>query len=101
MRAMVLREFNTPLILDGEMKTPRPGPCDVLIRVKACGICRTDLKISKGLYKPEVTLPHVLGHEFSGVVEQNWQRRPRSGDRPAGRGLLLHNLREVQILPER
>ena len=70
MKAMVLREFNTPLIFDETVEKPKPGSNEVLIQVKACGICRTDLKISKGLYSPGVSLPHVLGHEFSGIVEQ-------------------------------
>jgi D-arabinitol dehydrogenase (NADP+) len=45
---------------------PIPGPDDVLIRVKAAGICGTDLHIYKGEY--EATYPLIPGHEFSGEV---------------------------------
>ena len=52
---------------------PRPalGPNDVLIRVKACGICGTDVHIYEGDEgAAEVTPPTILGHEFSGVIEE-------------------------------
>lgn len=46
---------------------PRPGPGEVLVRVKACGICLSDVHIIDGSLP--VTLPHVtLGHEASGVI---------------------------------
>lgn len=46
---------------------PVPGPDDVLIAVRAAGICGTDLHIFKGEY--EAKYPLIPGHEFSGVVE--------------------------------
>lgn len=45
---------------------PTPGPDDVLIAVRAAGICGTDLHIFKGEY--EARYPLIPGHEFSGVV---------------------------------
>jgi D-arabinitol dehydrogenase (NADP+) len=45
---------------------PEPGPDDVLIAVRAAGICGTDLHILKGEY--EARYPLIPGHEFSGVV---------------------------------
>lgn len=70
MRAMVLKSFNSDLVL-AEIERPVPGPEEVLIRVKACGICRTDLKIQKGLMGSNIIrLPHVMGHEFAGIVEE-------------------------------
>jgi len=49
---------------------PQPGRGQVLLRVAACGICRTDLHIADGEL-PEPTLPLVLGHEIVGhVVER-------------------------------
>lgn len=63
---------------------PKVGPKDVLIRVKACGVCGTDVHIYEGdKGAAEVTPPTILGHEFSGVVEETgaevtgWQ----AGDR--------------------
>lgn len=50
---------------------PQVGAEDVLIRVKACGICGTDVHIYEGdKGAAEVTPPTILGHEFSGVVAE-------------------------------
>jgi L-iditol 2-dehydrogenase len=50
--------------------TPEPGPGEVLVRVEACGICGTDLRIASGAHRayPEGTV-RVPGHEIAGVVE--------------------------------
>lgn len=49
---------------------PEVGARDVLIRVKACGVCGTDVHIYEGdKGAADVTPPTILGHEFSGVVE--------------------------------
>lgn len=48
---------------------PDPGPGQVLLRVSACGVCRTDLHIADGELAPH-RLPLVLGHEVVGTVEQ-------------------------------
>jgi alcohol dehydrogenase, propanol-preferring len=59
-----------------------PGPGEILVRVRACGVCRTDLHIVDGELAP---LPHpvVPGHEIVGVVEQAGAgvERFRAGDR--------------------
>lgn len=50
---------------------PSVGPKDVLIRIKACGVCGTDVHIYEGdKGAAEVTPPTILGHEFSGIVEE-------------------------------
>lgn len=54
-----------------ESKKPEIGPWDVLIQVKACGVCGTDVHIYEGdKGAAEVNPPTILGHEFSGVVVQ-------------------------------
>ena len=54
---------------DHEM--PHTGPKDVLIQIKACGVCGTDVHIYEGdKGAAEVTPPTILGHEFSGVIAQ-------------------------------
>lgn len=54
-----------------EHERPEVGPKDVLIRVKACGVCGTDVHIYEGdKGAAEVTPPTILGHEFSGIVEE-------------------------------
>lgn len=66
MRAMVLTEPGRPLELQ-ELPTPEPGPGQVQLRVRACGVCRTDLHVFDGEL-PEPKLPLVLGHQIVGVV---------------------------------
>ena len=66
MRAMVLERAREPLRL-AELPDPEPGPGQVLIAVRACGVCRTDLHIYDGeLEHPK--LPLVLGHQIVGTV---------------------------------
>ncbi len=66
MKAMVLREYEQPLLLE-ERSTPDPVGAEVLLRVRAAGVCGTDLKLFRGK-NPRLKLPLVLGHEFSGEV---------------------------------
>ena len=66
MRAQVLTAARRPLIA-AELPAPRPGPRQVLIAVRACAVCRTDLHVVDGeLADPK--LPLVLGHEIIGAV---------------------------------
>jgi alcohol dehydrogenase, propanol-preferring len=66
MQAMVLDRPGLPL-RPAELKVPEPGPEQMLIKVAACGVCRTDLHILDGeLAHPK--LPLVLGHEIVGHV---------------------------------
>jgi propanol-preferring alcohol dehydrogenase len=66
MRAMVLERAGTPLGAR-DLPNPSPGPGEVLVRVKACGVCRTDLHIVDGeLTEPK--LPLVPGHQVVGEV---------------------------------
>src|SRR2546429_1538779 len=66
MRAMVLRAPRTALEL-GDVTMPRPGDEQVLLKVRACGVCRTDLHVLDGeLDQPK--LPLILGHQIVGRV---------------------------------
>ena len=66
MRAQVLTAARRPLVA-AELPAPRPGPRQVLIAVRACAVCRTDLHVVDGeLADPK--LPLVLGHEIIGTV---------------------------------
>lgn len=68
MKAMVLEEPGQPLRL---VELPRPNPSygQVLVRVEACGVCRTDQHIADGELPPSPLRPLVLGHEIVGRVE--------------------------------
>jgi propanol-preferring alcohol dehydrogenase len=67
MRAMILEGVGQPLQYR-RIARPRPGPGQVLVRVAACGVCRTDLHVVDGdLMQPR--LPIIPGHEIVGRVE--------------------------------
>lgn len=64
---MVLEEFNAPLVLR-ERPDPSPAADEVILKVGGCGVCRTDLKIWKGIHPSKIRLPHIPGHEIAGEV---------------------------------
>ncbi|HEU4658609.1 MAG TPA: alcohol dehydrogenase catalytic domain-containing protein [Capillimicrobium sp.] len=66
-RAAVLEEFGKPLVVQ-EVNLADPKPGEVLVRLKACGVCHTDLYTASGA-DPSGYAPTVLGHEGAGVVE--------------------------------
>jgi L-iditol 2-dehydrogenase len=80
MRALLLKEYKVLEITD--MPEPAIGPDDVLVRVKACGICGSDVHGYDGSTGRRIP-PVVMGHEASGVVAQIGKgvRRVRVGDR--------------------
>jgi len=68
MRAMIFEKAGQVLRL-AELPSPEAGAGQVLIRVRACAVCRTDLHITDGeLNQPK--LPLIPGHEIIGVVEE-------------------------------
>ena len=64
MRAAIFRSKGQPLVIEN-IPIPQPGPGQVLVEVKACGICGSDIHAVKADWTPENI---VMGHEFSGVV---------------------------------
>jgi len=81
MRAMVLEQQRQPL-RQAELPEPAPGPGQVQLEVRACGVCRTDLHILDGeLAEPK--LPLVMGHQIVGIVREAGERAERfaPGDR--------------------
>jgi S-(hydroxymethyl)glutathione dehydrogenase/alcohol dehydrogenase len=71
MKAVVLPAIGAPLVVE-DIPVPQPRTGEVLIRVRACGVCHTDLHVVKGEVKFPV--PAVLGYGVSGT-------------RPAGRSI--------------
>jgi propanol-preferring alcohol dehydrogenase len=68
MRAMVLERQREPL-READLPVPEPDRGQLRVRVRACGVCRTDLHIVDGdLTEPK--LPLVLGHQIVGIVDQ-------------------------------
>jgi propanol-preferring alcohol dehydrogenase len=68
MKAMLLHAPGQPLICR-EVPLPVPGPGQVLVKVRACGVCRTDLHVVDGEL-PDPKLPIIPGHEIVGTVVQ-------------------------------
>ncbi len=66
MKAMVLEKQGEPLV-QREIRKPRPGPGELLLKVHACGVCRTDLHVVDGDLK-DPKLPLVPGHQIVGRV---------------------------------
>jgi len=67
MKAAVLREVRQSLSIE-ELEMPEVGDEDVLIKVAACGVCHTDLKVFEG--RNRFTPPTILGHEVAGTLER-------------------------------
>ena len=70
MKAAVLHEFKTPLVIE-EVPRPEPASDEVLIQVEACGVCHSDLHVAGGDWKQFdgiVKRPLILGHEVVGRV---------------------------------
>jgi alcohol dehydrogenase, propanol-preferring len=74
MRAMVL-DAPRQALRPADLPVPAPSEGQILIRVRACAVCRTDLHIVDGeLTRPK--LPLVLGHQIVGTVERDGRRFP-------------------------
>jgi len=81
MKAMVL-EAGARRLREAELEVPQPGPEEVLVRVRACGVCRTDLHVVDGEL-PDPKFPLIPGHEIVGTVAETGERVARFslGDR--------------------
>ena len=103
MKAARLHEYHQALKLE-EIDEPKiDGPFDVIVRIGAAGLCRTDLHIQEGQWaeKSEVELPYTPGHENAGWVHEigsgvHQRRGRRHGDRAP-----VHLLRAVPAVPAR
>lgn len=67
MRAILMKNRNGKLIYT-KIEKPLPGAHQILIKIAACGICRTDLHVVDGELKHS-KLPRVPGHQVIGVME--------------------------------
>ena len=66
-KGVTARAKGAPVTVE-EILVPDPGPGEALVRVKACGVCHTDLHYREGAINDE--FPFLLGHEASGTVEK-------------------------------
>jgi NAD+-dependent secondary alcohol dehydrogenase Adh1 len=72
MKAARLHEYHQALKLDSVDEPTATGPFDVVVKIGAAGLCRTDLHIQEGQWaeKSEVVLPYTPGHENAGWVHE-------------------------------
>ena len=79
---MVLTRARAGVLDCLDREVPVPKPDEVLVSVRACGVCRTDLHVVDGEL-PDTTIPVVPGHEIVGVVEKvgDAVQAPQPGDR--------------------
>lgn len=83
MRAVLIERYGGPEVLRcAEVERPRAGPTEVVVRVRACGVCYHDLLVRQGKYR-RVRLPRIPGHEVAGEVAEAGSAvtRFRTGDR--------------------
>src|SRR6266849_9351137 len=70
MKAIVVRQFGGPEVLRlEELPDPRPGPSEVLVRVRAAGVNPVDAYIHSGTYVRKPALPYVPGSDCAGEIE--------------------------------
>ncbi len=67
MRAAVFREMSKPLVVE-TLPDPEPGPRELILRVRTCGICGSDLHMTEPTSVMPLALGSVMGHEFAGEV---------------------------------
>ena len=67
MKAAVVRAFGKPLVIE-DVPVPVPGRGEILVKVKACGVCHTDLHAASGDWPVKPVPPFIPGHEAAGVV---------------------------------
>ena len=67
MQAAVLRSLKSPLTFE-TMPVPVPRPGEILVKVKACGVCHSDVHAIDGDWDPPPVLPLIPGHEVTGHV---------------------------------
>ena len=67
MKAAVLNRVHEPLAIE-DFEMPTITADEVLIKVKACGVCHTDFKVIEG--RIQSRMPAIIGHEVSGTIEE-------------------------------
>ncbi|WP_413505557.1 alcohol dehydrogenase catalytic domain-containing protein [Photobacterium phosphoreum] len=67
MKAAVAHEFKQKLVIE-DVKIPSIGVNDVLVNIKACGVCHTDIHACQGDWPVKPKMPLIPGHEGVGIV---------------------------------
>jgi (R,R)-butanediol dehydrogenase/meso-butanediol dehydrogenase/diacetyl reductase len=86
MRAAVFREMSKPLVIE-TVPDPEPGPAEIVLKVRNCGICGSDLHMTEPGSIMPLALGAIMGHEFAGevvAVGRGVTHQWKTGDRAAG-----------------
>ncbi|HSE23616.1 MAG TPA: zinc-binding dehydrogenase [Pyrinomonadaceae bacterium] len=71
MKAVIFKQHGGPEVLEfTDVEAPSPKANEVLLKVKACALNHLDLFIRRGLPGIEIPLPHILGSDISGIVQE-------------------------------
>ncbi|MGM4915126.1 NAD(P)-dependent alcohol dehydrogenase [Rhizobium sp. 768_B6_N1_8] len=79
MKAARLYEYNKPLVLE-EVPVPDIQPDEVLVSIKACGMCRSDVLLVDGFFTTYADIPRPItpGHEITGIIDRVGSLVPKS-----------------------
>jgi len=79
MKAARIHEYNKPVILE-DIATPNIQPDEILVKVKACGMCRSDVQLVDGYFRryADIPPPITIGHEIVGVVHKIGSTVPKA-----------------------
>src|SRR5215467_4412298 len=79
MKAARIREYNKRLVLE-EVPIPDVQPDEVLVKVQACGMCRSDVQLVDGYFRKyaDIPTPIIPGHEITGLVHKLGRLVPKS-----------------------
>jgi len=71
MKAARIRQYNQPLVYE-EVPIPEIKPDEVLVKVQACGMCRSDVQLIDGYFRKynDIPVPITPGHEITGLVDK-------------------------------
>ena len=86
MRAAVFKDMSKPLTIE-QLADPVPGPHDIILRVRNCGVCGSDLHMTEPTSVMPLAAGSVMGHEFAGEVVEVGRSAThlwKPGDRVAG-----------------
>jgi alcohol dehydrogenase, propanol-preferring len=79
MKAARMHEYGKALVLE-DIPVPTMAPDEVLVKVEACGMCRSDVQLIDGYFRPyaDIPVPITLGHEIAGTISKMGDVVPRN-----------------------
>src|SRR5215468_228020 len=90
MKAARLHEYGKPLVLE-DIPIPDIQPDEILVQVKACGMCRSDVQLIDGYFREyaDIPTPITMGHEITGVVHKIGRVVPKAAGYQEGQHVVV------------